>query len=159
MSSDLTKTKEINYRGGILTFNIPLDWIEEYDENDGGTFYEDSPTSGTLRVKLLTMKSPRKITSDNVEDVLESINEDVIMLPNKNAYKHYSEETTDSGYKIYIFYWSLAQIIEPNNARLVNFSYTVLSDLKNSEFVKNEISFITNEVENANLSSELGSFE
>ena len=147
--------KEIIYQGGILKFNIPKDWVEEYNDEDGGSFYEDSPTSGTLRVKLLTMESPKKLNSENVKDILAPINGEIKILPNKNAYKHYHKDTIESGHQITIFYWSLAQIIAPNNARLVNFSYTILSDKKELASVKNEISFLTQQIQKASLSPEL----
>ncbi len=47
--------KKITYRGGLISFQIPKDWIEEYEENGGGTFYEDSQESGTLRINVLTV--------------------------------------------------------------------------------------------------------
>ncbi|MBK8594774.1 MAG: hypothetical protein IPN83_04160 [Holophagales bacterium] len=39
--------KSITYRGGLVTFRIPRHWVEEYEEDGGGTFYEDRPDSGT----------------------------------------------------------------------------------------------------------------
>ncbi|HMI53316.1 MAG TPA: hypothetical protein VK525_17510 [Candidatus Saccharimonadales bacterium] len=32
--------KTINYRGGVVRFRIPADWVEEYEEAGGGTFYK-----------------------------------------------------------------------------------------------------------------------
>jgi hypothetical protein len=53
--------KTISYRGGVVTFRIPESWNEEYSDTDGGTFYEDKPDSGTLRLKLITAESPSEI--------------------------------------------------------------------------------------------------
>lgn len=160
MNTDLSMIKEIKFPGEILTFNIPQHWIEEYeDTGNEGMYYEDSPSSGTLRVKLLTMKSPQIMTSENVADVLKSINGEMITLSNNNVYKHYYEEAVDSGHQITIFYWSLAQILEPYNVRLVNFSYTILSKKRNIESTLNEIYFITKQVEQANLRTDLAPYE
>jgi hypothetical protein len=53
--SSIKLMKKITYRGGLISFQIPKDWIEEYEENGGGTFYEDSQESGTLRINVLTV--------------------------------------------------------------------------------------------------------
>ncbi len=46
--------KTINYRGGLVRFRIPTDWIEEYEPEGGGMFYADGPDTGTLRLNVLT---------------------------------------------------------------------------------------------------------
>src|ERR1700747_2081414 len=32
--------KTINYRGGIIRFQIPNDWVEEYEDGGGGGLYK-----------------------------------------------------------------------------------------------------------------------
>ncbi len=42
MSDDNTvnhETKQINYRGGIVRFQIPSSWVEESEEDGGGIFF------------------------------------------------------------------------------------------------------------------------
>lgn len=53
----MTNLKHIKYRGGIAEFQIPSHWREEYEPGGGGTFYEDSPDSGTLRLNVLSLSS------------------------------------------------------------------------------------------------------
>ena len=153
MASDLSKTKEINYRGGLVKFEIPSDWIEEYDEeNGGGTFYEDLPTSGTFRIHVLTMKSNDPVKKSDVANVLESVASpdiEIKKLPNGNAYKFYLNRSTDSGENITIYYWSVAQIVEPSHARIANFSYTILSNQEGSEQINSELQFLNSTIENA----------
>jgi hypothetical protein len=50
--------KQIDYRGGIVRFLIPESWVEEYEDAGGGTFYEDRPGCGTLRLNVITAKKP-----------------------------------------------------------------------------------------------------
>ena len=69
---NLKNTKKIKYRG-ILTFEIPETWTEEYDDEHGGSFYEDTPLSGTLRLKLMTLKVPQSDKEIDVLDVLDSL--------------------------------------------------------------------------------------
>ena len=61
-----TPLKTIVYRGGVLKFRIPSSWKEEYSDMDGGTFYEDRPYSGTLRVKVITLKVPTNVNHGSV---------------------------------------------------------------------------------------------
>lgn len=149
---NLKNKKLVTYRG-ILSFEIPRDWIEEYDDNDGGTFYEDSPNSGTLRLKLISIKIPESSKTVNTVDILNDLTlnkgSKTILLPNNNAYKMIYEEATDNGLDITIYCWSLVQSIQFNKTRLANFSYTVLSEELDSECARQEIDFITHQVENA----------
>ena len=61
--------KQVSYRGGIIKFEIPDHWVEEYGENGGGTFYEDAPDSATLRLNLLTFESESKTTRSDLARV------------------------------------------------------------------------------------------
>ena len=150
----MNSTKEIDYRG-ILKFNIPSNWIEEYDDEHGGTFYEDSPLSGTLRLKLMTLNTPKDSFFKDASSILDDIvtkGPESILLPNHNALKMFVEQTVDSGHEITIHYWSLVQFLQPSRVRLSNFSYTVLTNRLGIESVRKEIDFITKEVENAEYS-------
>ena len=51
------KMKTINYRGGLVSFEIPSDWKEEYEAEGGGAFFLDKPDSGTLRLNVLSLAS------------------------------------------------------------------------------------------------------
>ncbi|NUY79653.1 hypothetical protein HUK80_02000 [Flavobacterium sp. MAH-1] len=50
--------KKILYRGGLLQFKIPENDVEEYDEIEGATFYEDGPYTGTVRLNVITLEKP-----------------------------------------------------------------------------------------------------
>ena len=152
MASDLSSSKEINYRGGLVKFHVPSDWVEEYDENGGGTFYEDLPTSGTFRIHVLTFKSGSPVSKSEVPKVLDSVatsDTEVKKLPNGNAYKFYSKRSIESDEEITIYYWSVAQIVEPSHARMANFSYTILSNQEGSKRINDELEFLKLSIENA----------
>jgi hypothetical protein len=76
----MTSLKPITYRGGIVRFEIPSDWIEEFETSGGGTFYENRPDSGTLRLNVLSFSSKntpseemaRSVFKDNPTEVLPS---------------------------------------------------------------------------------------
>ncbi|MEH6491185.1 hypothetical protein [Halopseudomonas sp.] len=158
MSKETMDSKEISYNGGLITFSVPQDWIEEYDQQVGGSFYEDSPTSGTFRLHVVTMRSPAPVTKSEAVNVLQSVGEPddpISTLSNGTAYKTFSEKAVDSGNDITIYYWSLAQIIEPNHARIANFSYTVLSSQVGTTQYQEEIDYLLNSIRNARFKPEL----
>jgi len=147
----LRKTKQINYRG-ILEFQLPADWVEEYDDNLGGTFYEDDPLSGTLRLNLMTLRAPSGELFEDASVILDNIipkGSDSILLSNNNAFKMFYEQTTESDHEITINYWSLLNYQEPNHVRLANFSYTILNSRLELDSVRKEIDFITEKIKEA----------
>ena len=150
----MNNIKEIDYRG-VLKFKIPSSWVEEYDDKHGGTFYEDSPLSGTLRLQLMTLKTPKDSFFKDAKSILDDIIEkgpESILLPNDNALKMFFEQSVDSGHEITIYYWSLVQFLKPNQVRLGNFSYTVLTNRLGIEYVREEIDFLNKEIKNATFS-------
>ena len=66
--------KTINYRGGIITFQIPNDWVEEYEDVGGGTFYKPGDETGTLRVNVMTGEGPpdKPVTVSGLAELLTS---------------------------------------------------------------------------------------
>tara|TARA_R110002111_G_scaffold204953_3_gene269687 strand:- start:53649 stop:54107 length:459 start_codon:yes stop_codon:yes gene_type:complete len=151
----LIKTKEINYRG-ILKFRIPVNWVEEYDEEHGGSFYEDSLKSGTLRLKVISLKTFVDSSSLDATTILNEIipkGSESTILPNKNAFKMFYEQTVDSGHEITIYYWSLVQYIKPNKVRLCNFSFTILTDRLGAKSIFKEIEFITEQIKSAEFTA------
>ncbi|MBL8085918.1 MAG: hypothetical protein JNN26_25045, partial [Candidatus Obscuribacter sp.] len=81
--------KTIVYRGGIVKFQIPSHWKEEYEEEGGGTFYEDSADSGTLRLNVLTFESESPLGENSSQELLKSLSKqpDAIIetLPDKHS--------------------------------------------------------------------------
>ncbi|MBC2844628.1 hypothetical protein [Winogradskyella flava] len=152
MATDLNKRKLINYRG-IISFELPEDWIEEYDDNNGGAFYEDLPNSGTLRVRLISIKVPQSSNNIYATDVLNDFSSNkeskAILLTNKNAYNMFYEQVKENEIDITVYYWSLVQSIQYNKTRLANFSYTILTEELDKKHIKLEIDFLTSQIENA----------
>jgi hypothetical protein len=66
----LPSWKTIQYRGGLVTFRIPSDWVEEYEADGGGAFYPEKPNSGTLRLNVMTLRSPSPIDARTTEALL-----------------------------------------------------------------------------------------
>lgn len=49
--------REVAYRAGVITFRIPAHWVDEYEADGTGIYYEPSAGSGTLRLTVLTLRS------------------------------------------------------------------------------------------------------
>ena len=102
--------KQIDYRGGILSFRIPAVWVEEY-RNDHAMFYEDGAERGTLRLTLITVEratnSPDPVTIRNLvafmRDLTKQNNPEV--LENGNVLCRYTREAREDGEPILVHYW------------------------------------------------------
>src|SRR5690242_9407096 len=71
----MSAMKLINYRGGLARFYLPSNWVEEYDQDGRGTFFEDKPDSGTLRISVMELDEPRDglASAETVDDVVAEI--------------------------------------------------------------------------------------
>jgi hypothetical protein len=157
--------KPIVYRGGVVTFRIPARWREEYSDTEGGTFYEDRPDSGTLRLKVITMIAPKHLQPCSATDVLQVV---VNGMRSKgvegmttgridgNAVFKYEDVTSQEGVRLSIFNWIVANPLAPNRARIATFSYTVLAEQRNQSQIRQDLEMLEVEIEAATFSPELG---
>jgi hypothetical protein len=53
--------KHVEYRGGLVRFELPRHWVEEYEPNGGGTFYDEAVDAVTLRLNVLSFRAPKPI--------------------------------------------------------------------------------------------------
>ncbi|NLD37865.1 MAG: hypothetical protein GX654_13440 [Desulfatiglans sp.] len=138
--------KEINYRGGVVKFNIPSNWVEEYEETGGGTFYEDAPNTGTLRLNIITMQAPSGAKGNLPFSALSSIpvieNKNIEMLANGNAFAYSVSRSEEDGEKITLYWWYLANQVGSSHIRLANFSYTILTSKEDDQKTKEEIKLL-----------------
>ena len=141
------KTKVVNYRGGLVQFQIPESWTEEVGEANEGTFYEDTPDSGTLRLEVLTYKQENGFSSEMVKSLIA-----------KNGYESLSgglaiqesiDRTEEDGENITIYYWKVGSPFGKNELNIFCFSYTILTSQESLDPFKNEVTFIDSEVKNA----------
>jgi hypothetical protein len=122
--------KTITYRGGVIEFRLPATWVEEY-EGDGGTFFEPTSGSTTLRLSVLTLRSPSPVTSDTPHDLLRPRAEvrgvQLVRLSNGNAMIYFSTLAEEDGIPIVLHHWEVANAVPPLHARLALFSLTTLA--------------------------------
>jgi hypothetical protein len=157
--------KTIVYRGGVVTFRIPAQWAEEYSDMDGGTFYEDHPDSGTLRLKIITMSTPKELQSVSAIDLLhifasqlKSDNVECTTNGRKdgNAVLKYEETGFERGRSLTIFYWVVSNLVPPRHTRASTFSYTILTEQRNDSQIQHDLEMLETEIEAAIFSQILG---
>jgi len=152
--------KEIQYRGGIVSFSVPKHWVEKYEPDGGGMFYEDAPNTGTLRLNVITAKSPKPLLPDAAHEELvamKSVNADSVQrLSNGNAIATSVQHSSEQGQAITLYWWHVTNPVPPNHIRIANFSYTVLTSQKSSRTIKSEIQLLTESIKNAKFHPTLG---
>jgi hypothetical protein len=152
--------KTIRYRGGLITFRIPATWIEEYEEQGGGTFFESGPDTGTLRLNVLTMQSPSEVNHDTPVELLLSLPQakgrEVRRLPNGNALLRFDEPTQERGEKLVIHYWLVANPVPPKHARLANFSFTILASQAEKAKIHEQIRLLDKEISESRFHATIG---
>ena len=129
--------KEIVYRGGLIRFQIPENWAEVYGVEGGGMFYGDGPDAGTLRLDVITAKSPKNLRPEETVELIKGVKEvdekEIRHLPNGNAMASQIIRTREGDTPITIFWWHVSNFVPPNHVRLANFSYTVLTSQEKAE--------------------------
>ena len=152
--------KEIRYRGGVVNFSVPKNWVEASEPDGGAMFYEDAPDTGTLRLNLITAKSPHPLSDDAAFERLATMKSvtagSLQRLKNGNAIGTSILRSTEQGQAITIFWWYLTNPVYPNHMRMANFSYTVLTEKEGSETVKREVQLLTEAIKNARFYPTLG---
>lgn len=145
--------KEINYREGVLKFNIPAIWEEVYEEDGGGLFYEDTPDAGTLHLNIITLQTPPDLTENLAVEALSSVTDvginDIEMLSNGNALARSIQRTQEQGIDITSHWWYIVNQIPPNYMRMANFSYTIVSAQENTDSFNNELNLLDGLIKNA----------
>jgi hypothetical protein len=152
--------KTIHYRGGIVTFRIPAHWEEEYEEDGGGTFY-DEDCEGTLRLNVITVSSRDPVTTHSARQILESSREpnrsEIIDLGNGNAMITYVQEAEGDGESMTWQFWQIANPVPPKHIRVVLFSYAYPTDLAEDDEIRGQLAMLDREIRACSFADTVGS--
>jgi hypothetical protein len=157
--------KTIVYRGGVVTFRIPSYWCEEYSDFEGGAFFEDSPDSGTLRLKVIALAAPDEVGPNSAMEILqvaidriEDMDADgsTKVREDGNAVLRYEHTTYERDTPLTIYYWVVANPVPPRHARIATFSYTVLAERRNEPETQRELLMLQDEIDSATFWSKIG---
>ncbi len=148
----MRQLKEINYRGVFLSFRVPFDWVEEYGEKSGGTFYEDAPDAGTLRLSVVLFKTENKPDAEQLENFLRLRPEaktkgaQISRESNGNVVLQFIQKTQESGDEVSIVWWFVANGNFDNSMQIAMFSYTVLKQNLQREQNQEDIVLLDSEL-------------
>lgn len=153
--------KLVNYRGGIVKFRIPDTWEEEYEDEGGGTFYDDTDDSGILRLNILTFRSKSQLGAnaavESLQDEARSYSTEVEALPDQNsAIISYRQTSRDDGEDLVIYYWHIANIVPPYHCRIAIFSYCILAQREHEPAMIKELAMLNKSLRECVFSEELG---
>lgn len=142
----MTSLKTINYRGGIVRFRIPSSWVEEYEPEGGGTFYEDAPDSGTLRINVMgfEQRASEASTIETAHAMLSKLygSDNVEQLPGGVAVARSNERTVEGDEELLVYTWQVGLRVLPASFRLVVFTYTILSAQEHTPAMQQELQLI-----------------
>jgi len=142
----MIKLKTINYRGGIALFRVPHSWVEEYEPAGGGTFYENGPDTGTLRINVMDFEKPTAAAGETARDVLVGLrgSGEVEQLLSGVAIARSSKRAVESGQELLIYTWQVGIRVTPTHFRLVVFTYTILAAQEHDAATQEEFQLLDN---------------
>lgn len=158
--TEAPKMKTISYRGGVITFSIPANWKEEYEPKGGGTFYNTAPDSGTLRLNVLTAKTPEgKLPADGYHYLAEeplAKGERLSKTERGDGIKFERTLAEEEGEKIVLYTWQIAHCAPPDKLYIAVFTWTILASQDGEPKFKKEIELIDGEIAKAYFHADLG---
>jgi hypothetical protein len=150
--------KTIHYRGGIVNFRLPEHWLEEYEEEGGGTFYDEDSENGTLRLNVLTFASKTPLTPNTAREMAEqraaNHHGTAHDLGHGNWMFYYTEAHDDDEFTMH--YWNIINPLPPDDFRVVIYSYTVATDLLDDDEVIEELAIVDREIRASTFAAEIG---
>jgi hypothetical protein len=148
-------TKTISYRGGIVRFSLPSHWREEYEPDGGGTFYEDKPDSGTLRLNVISAESK---SGESSEQAIERtfLNESCEVLPSGLRMRHRIVPAEERGTSLRLHRWEIAVPVPPTRLRIVCFTHTILARQESDPATIAELALVEQAIRSAEFSREPG---
>jgi len=146
--------KTVNYRGGIVRFSIPSNWLEEYEPEGGGTFYESRPNSGTLRLSVLSFDSSDKPAEEMARTAFPQ--DSVELLPGGFPMRHYVTPAKEKGEALDIHRWEIAVPVPPHSLRLVCFAHTIIAGQQSDPRIAKELKILDESIRSAAFSQQSG---
>jgi hypothetical protein len=147
-----SKTKTIRYRGGIVEFQLPADWREEYAPEGGAMFYEDRPNSGTLRLDVLTAESKNGGPSDQGIDRAFPAGS-YELLASGLRMRRRTVKSEERGTQIHLHRWEIVVPVPPRRFRIVCFTHTLLASQELEPASAAELAFLDHSIRSAEFST------
>ena len=153
--AETTRLDEVTVFDGKLSFLIPHDWEEIETEQDNVYVYSQSQTdSGWFRVSLNTATVVAVPPGEKLKRIFEKRENVSRDEQTGNLVHAYERDSEEDGVKIHLYYWIVANAVEPNLVREAVFSYTVLSERVNDEETTAMLGLLRQLVGRANFNPE-----
>lgn len=154
--------KTIRYRGGVVCFRIPAHWEEEYQDEGGGTFYDEDSDSGTLRLNTIVAKSQTPVTTRDAQAMAEkraAVESGTLEeLDGGNYLVSYTQTVEEDDDELTIRYWEIVNPVPPDHIRVALFSFTMLSELydQQDEQTLTDLDLLERELRACQFAPEIG---
>jgi hypothetical protein len=151
---ETTRLDEVTVFGGKLSCLIPHEW-DEMPEEDNYLYSHPKADSGWLRVSLNTTKAVEETPAQVLKRLFEGRSNVTHDEQTGNWMHAYERDSEEESTKIHLYYWIVANVVEPDLVREAVFSFTVLSDRINDLQKTKMLSLIGHIVSRANFSPEI----
>jgi hypothetical protein len=142
--------KTIKYRGELITFKIPENWLEEYEETGGGTFYEDIPSSGTLRVNVMTIEN--KAENGNPSFIFKNKSEThdlkAYLTQNGDEIFEYLDRSQENNLPISMYTFACIHKTKQIDFLIAVFTWTIETKFEKSQSYIQELDLIRESIKN-----------
>ena len=150
--ADPVALKIVRYRDAV-SFPIPVAWKEEDEPGVQGTFYEDGPDTGTLRVSVMQwLGSSEEDRNRIVKSILLPGN--VETLKQGVYLKKEVKDGSEGGESLKLHRWLVVLALPENTCRLVAFTHTITAAQENDQPIAAELTTVDFAVRNAVYSYE-----
>jgi len=147
---------EVTVFGGKLSFLIPHDW-EAAQESVADTLYLYSlpnAKSGWFRVSLNTSRALAEKPAESLKQIFDGRDNVRRDEQTGNVVCAFQRDTEEDCVKLRLYYWLVANVVEPDLVREAVFSYTVLSERTDAEETKKMLELLEQTVSRANFRPE-----
>jgi len=120
--------------------------VEEYEPAGGGTFYEDGPDTGTLRINVMDFEKPAAAGSSakTARDMLAGLggSGEIEQLSAGVAIERSRRTAVESDKDLLIYTWQIGVGVTPAHFRLVVFTYTISAEQERKPAVEQEVQLL-----------------
>ena len=114
-----------------LSFLIPRDWVEGESEEDHYLYHAPNTDSGWLRVSLISLKVDKETPAERLQRLhlqWRSEDQDNVFIEERtnNVIRVRKKDTEQNGELLRLYYWYVANLVEPDLVQEAVFSFTIL---------------------------------
>jgi hypothetical protein len=144
--------KTIQYREAV-SFAIPVTWKEEDEPGVQGTFYEDRPDTGTLRVSVMQWVGSDEADRNRIAKSI--LSPGTVETLKQGVYlKKEVKDGSERGEALKLYRWLVVLALPENTCRLVVFTHTVTAAQEKEPAIVDELAVVEFAVRNAVFSYE-----